>query len=141
MGLRGPQPRAFRSLAKGNGKAPKMPKHLDAEGKQTWRALVKSLREMGLLGDTDVALMTLYCDTWGEYLKARQMVAKTGDVLANKVKGTMYMSPYVALEAMYKNQLIKCLQELGLSPRSRAALHVDNGGVKHNPLSEFGIVG
>lgn len=141
MGLRGPQPRNFQCHAKGNGRAPKMPKHLDAEGKKTWRALVKSLREMGLLGDTDTALMVLYCDTWSAYLAAKEDVRTYGSVLANEDKKTFYMSPYIQLEAMYKNQLIKCLQELGLSPRSRAALHVDNTGSKSDPLSEFGIVG
>jgi P27 family predicted phage terminase small subunit len=170
MGIRGPKPKpAAKKRADGNpGKRPlkqepvatpgepEMPAHLDAVARETWEWLCVTLRKMDLLFRSDVAVMTLYCDTWSEYLEARRSVQKYGSVIASKSKtksrqedgvvvesttaGQPYMSPYVSLESMLKKQLMQCLAELGLSPTSRARLHVERIG-DADPLAEFGICG
>lgn len=154
MGIRGPKPKpAAKKRAEGNpGKRPlkqepvatpgepEMPAHLDAVARETWEWLCLTLRKMDLLFRSDVAVMTLYCDTWSEYLAARRNVQKYGSVIASQSTNQPYMSPYVSLESMLKKQLMQCLAELGLSPTSRARLHVERIG-DADPLAEFGICG
>lgn len=155
MGTPGPKPKpAARKRLEGNrGKrklndrepsppagSPEMPPHLDAASQEAWRWLCGILKGMGLLFTSDVAVMTLYCDTWAEYVAARKAVQKYGSVIPSKSTGQPYMSPYVTLESMLKKQLMSCLSELGLSPTSRARLHVERTK-ESDPLAEFGIVG
>ncbi len=154
MATRGPKPKpAERKRLEGNrGKrklnnepkppagAPDMPGHLDTKGQEAWRWLCGILEGMGLLVKSDIAVMTLYCDTWSEYIEARHNVQKYGSVLASKKTGTAYLSPHISLESMLKKQLMSCLMELGLSPTSRARLNI-TAATEDDPLKNFGIAG
>jgi P27 family predicted phage terminase small subunit len=116
-----------------------MPQHFDAEGKKAWRWLVKTLRGMAILAASDVALMTLYCDSWSQYIAIRSELAAKGVsqfILHCKVKGTFYRNPLVDTEAMLKKQLMMCLTELGLSPISRARLQV-RPQESNDPMAEL----
>lgn len=102
---------------------PDMPEHLNETGREAWLWLSEMLGVMGLLAESDRAIMSLYCDTWSEYVDAREKVNTYGMVLLSK-GGVPYMSPYMMAESMLKKQLTQYLGELGLSPSSRSRLHV-----------------
>ena len=131
---------------KPNAKAPNMPKHLDGEAAKAWRWLVRELRAMRLLASSDLALMTIYCDTWGQYVAIRAQLAKQGVaqfILQSKRTGkdgversTFYRNPLVDTESMLKKQLVTCLSEMGLSPVSRARLQVKKGEAA-DPMAEL----
>ena len=110
------------------GHAPTIPAHLDEESKKAWRWLVKTLREMNILAVSDVAIMTLYSDVWGQYVAVRRKLAPLGEhqFIAKSTKGVFYMNPLLNVEAMLKKQLMQCLRELGLSPSARSGLSVNS---------------
>lgn len=69
--------------------------------------------------------MTLYCETWAEYVKARHEVEKYGFVMISPKTGSPFVNTLRNVEAMLKKQLLQYLSELGLSPTSRTRLHAE----------------
>ena len=152
MATRGrkPKPAAQKKLAGNPGRrplrdepkpmpgAPSEPSHLTVAGKEAWVWLCVQLDIMGTLAQSDVALMTMYCDTWSEYCMVRKQVSKMGmaGIVITSEKGTLYINPLLNAEAMLKKQLMAQLSELGLSPISRARLTTQKTE-KENPKDRF----
>ena len=105
--------------------APEMPAHLEKVGKEAWLWLCAQLHTMGILATSDVAIMTLYCDTWTEYVMVRTRINEmgiAGMLLTSAKTGSIYVNPLMNIESTLKKQLMSCLAELGLSPTARARL-------------------
>jgi len=81
---------------------------------------------MRILGRSDVAIITLYCDTWSQYVAARKTLISLGPggVLLKGEKGGYYLNPLCNHESALDKRLRGCIAELGLSPSSRTRLHV-----------------
>jgi P27 family predicted phage terminase small subunit len=151
MGLRGPKPKpsALEQLQGYPGHrpandaepqppdgAPDMPEHLSDVAKQEWNWLVEMLAQMNILKQSDRAIMTLYCDTWAEYIEVRHNVEKYGMVIPNKDKTTIYQSPYINVESMLKKQLESYLAGLGLSPSSRTRIRTNGTEEESDPITD-----
>jgi len=124
--------------------APPMPEHLDAEGRKAWEWLTGELEQMRILARSDVAIMTLYCDTWSQYVGARKQLGPLGPAgfVLRSEKGGFYINPLLNVEASLKKQLAGYLSELGLSPSSRTRLHVQPAKeVTEGKARFFGVVG
>ena len=134
---RKPKPTAMKQLAGNPGKrrlnhneprpepeAPDQPEHLNDEASDTWGWLCKTLGDLRLLANSDVAIMTLYCESWAEYIKVRKDVEEYGFIMVSPKTGNPFVNPLVNIEASLRKQLHQCLSELGLSPTSRARLSV-----------------
>ena len=106
-------------------KAPNAPEHLNDEARKAWGWLCGTLKRLGLLAHSDLAIMALYCETWAEYIKVRREVDEFGFILTSPQTGNPFVNPLVNIEAMLKKQLLQYLSELGLSPTSRTRLHAD----------------
>jgi len=104
--------------------APPMPEHLSQAGRDAWAWLCEVLGGMGILASSDVAIMTLYCDTWSQYVEVRgQQASKgVGQFLASSEKG-LYIHPLLGVESMLKKQLVSYIGEMGLTATSRVRLH------------------
>ncbi len=102
-----------------DSKQPDRPPHLDKRATETWDWLCDTLDKMGILSSSDVAIMTLYSETWVEYIGARESVTKYGPIMLSKQTGQPYSSPYLNQEAMFKKQLERYSIELGLTPVAR----------------------
>lgn len=121
--------------------APDRPAHLDATAIDAWDWLVKQLGEMNILATSDLAIMTLYCDTWSEYVTVRQNVNKYGMILISPKTQMPFINPHMNAEAMLKKQLLQYLGELGLSPSSRSRLHVEPGMEPEGKSRFFKVAG
>ncbi|HUT92898.1 MAG TPA: phage terminase small subunit P27 family [Thermoguttaceae bacterium] len=101
--------------------APEKPPHLNEDASVVWDWLVGMLGNMGILCQSDVAIMMLYCDTVAEYVKAKRDLNRVNGFVSRSEKtGQYYINPYMSVLAMLKNQLTRYLAELGLSPTSRS---------------------
>jgi len=119
MGKRGPQPqpaelrklrgnpgkRAIPKTPKGEAKLPECPEEL-AELKADWDYYGGILVKLGILCDTDGIAWELLWTTWDNYLKARGI----GDI---------------GLQLRVAHALLPILDRFGMSPSSRASLHID----------------
>jgi P27 family predicted phage terminase small subunit len=132
---RKPKPIAIKKLAGNPGKrplgdvpppvpdyTPRVPRHLNEAGKREWRRMVKLLLELGLYTKMDRAALAMYCQAWGRWVEAEQMVMKSGEVLRSKKTGNFYQNPWFAVANRAWGQLQKMLSHFGLSPVERSRL-------------------
>ena len=102
---------------------PRCPSHLAPEAKREWKRTAPKLAAAGILTELDRAVLSAYCEAWGNYVQASQQVQKYGSVLPSP-NGSVFQSPYINVLSMAMKQLREFASELGMSPSSRSQLHV-----------------
>ena len=114
-----PQPRQPTRL-------PRVPRHLNKEGKREWRRIVRELRGIGLYTVVDRAALAMYCQAWGRWVEAERMLAETG-LVDKTTHGNVIQNPYLGIANRAWEQLRKMLPEFGLTPASRSRIEVKPG--------------
>ena len=100
---------------------PSAPAHLSAMAKTEWRRTGHLLMEAGLFADLDQRALAAYCTTYARWVEAEEQVQKFGTVI--KVpSGFLVQSPYVAISNKALEQMVRMLQEFGMTPASRTRL-------------------
>ena len=118
--------------------APEKPAHFNEDASVWWDWLVDMLGQMGILAQSDVAIMTLYCDTAAEYITAKRDLNRIGGFVSKSEKtGQYYINPYVNVLAMLKKQLLCYLAELGFSPTSRSRVKRNSPASGADPITEL----
>ena len=92
---------------------------------EIWEETVDILQETGILSRTDTHLLTNYCITYAEWLKAAEWVQENGHTTPDG-KTAPQSAAMIKLAAQHK----ALIPELGLSPSGRARLSVAGGTVK-----------
>ena len=152
MGRRGPKPsptavKKVRGDRRINQDEPVMPAampdcpdHLTGEARVEWDRQCEMLYECGILTEADRAILTVYCDAWGQYVEASNDLRKYGRMLVSK-EGTPYQSPAFNI-AVRLWKLVQTLSaEIGATPTSRngvtAVKPVGNADDKADDKAEF----
>lgn len=105
---------------------PYVPRHLNEHAKKEWRRVVKILMEIGLYTEVDRAALAMYCQAWGRWVEAEEMLVETGgEILASEETGNFYQNPWYHVANKAWEQMRKVLAEFGLSPSSRSRLQVE----------------
>jgi len=78
----------------------------------------------GVLTAADRVILALYCEAWDRYLRAVDMVKKTGDIIKSP-DGGLYQNPYLSVLNRASEQIAKYGSLLGLDPSSRSRISVD----------------
>jgi P27 family predicted phage terminase small subunit len=99
---------------------PDCPAHLNATAKAVWAELVDVLGGVGLLTAADRGVMTLYCQAFASWLKAKAKVDEQGAVL--DFKGKLYRNPWALQANESLLAVMKTGSLLGLDPASRTKL-------------------
>lgn len=133
MGLRGPPPTPTvilkargsrladqrRGEPKPDVEKPTCPPWLGKEAKAEWKRQVKQLERMGLIAQVDRALLTSYCEAWGEFVALAAEVEK-------QVKEIGYAAVIgqglMAAKNKAAERVLKIAQQFGFSPSSRTRL-------------------
>ena len=125
-----PKPRA--------DKAPSCPRDLTADAKKVWRKLVPELRALGLLTVLDGELLSVYCQTYADWLHYRKQIVQYGDMqIIRNDDGTpkyMQQSPYVGMANRAVAILKSYAAEFGFSPASRTRISVMPPEVEKDPF-------
>lgn len=109
---------------------PTMPAHLEGMAAEAWDNIEKVMRTAGLWSATYQVTVELYCETYANYREAVTMVKKFHQAFTFQDKDghlqTRRNAHSVELHK-YKEETLKLLTELGLTPssRSRIALQKD----------------
>ena len=128
--MRGPAPTPTKILdARGSWRAktrsgepkaalgkPTCPKSLGKEAKAEWRRVVKHLEAMGLLAQTDRAMLTAYCEAWGEFVETLEAIKKAPSFVEAIEWGLLKAKNDAA------KRILQFAQHFGLSPAARARL-------------------
>ena len=108
---------------------PTKPEHLEGMASEAWDSIEKVMRTAGLWSATYQVTIELYCETYANYRMAVQIVKKHGQAFAWDEGGKLKTSrnPFSVELHKYKEETLKLLTELGLTPssRSRIALQKD----------------
>lgn len=108
----------------------KPPKWLGKIAKNEFNYVVKQTETIDLLNNLDLHALTIYANTYEEYVKVSQRIAEDGPIVdTNKASDTvMGAHPlYVKQEKLLQSMRL-LMNDLGLSPtaRSKISLHLSN---------------
>ena len=152
MGRRGPHPdplsgrtaRGLNSLAgrnvvhlpvRGLGKA-KMPSWMNREEKKVWRRLAPELERRGLLTGLDVAAFASLCTAFVVVRELGAIVARDGLTVTDR-RGRVSSHPAIREKMKWEKEVLCWLKEFGLTPNSRARLHLPPDPDLEDPKNEF----
>jgi P27 family predicted phage terminase small subunit len=94
------------------------PPELGPVAKKEWKRIVPELIERDLLQSLDMAVVSLYCSAYAEWLAASDAIQKYGAIIKTP-SGYPVQSPYVAIANYQGSVMRRCADELCLSPASR----------------------
>ena len=81
------------------------------------------LRAARLITQLDMAPLAAYCDAWGEYVQAREQIAKPaaegGGFMVKTPNDYEVQSPWVAIANKAFERMLKVGVEFGLTPSAR----------------------
>lgn len=120
--------------------APPMPSHMEGVASETWDSVCEHLDQMGILAQSDVVILTLYCDTWALYLQAGQQVREEG-INCISEKGGKYMNPSLSARSALAKQAATYAAELGLTISSRSRIHATPKKATNEKTKGFNVVG
>ena len=107
-------------------RTPPAPRDLGEVGKREWRRLAKELVALGLLTTVDLTAFRLYVDAFEVYVDARANIKQYGSIIPSP-KGFLMTSPYVHLANKSMAQMVKLMQEFGMTPSARTGVEVQAG--------------
>ena len=117
-------------------KAPPVPKGLGSDGKREWKRLAKELVSLGLLTNVDITAFRIYCDAYETYKDARRNIKLYGSILPSP-NGFLMTSPYVHLANKSMSQMVKLMQEFGMTPSARTRVEVEGKSSDEDEVKEF----
>lgn len=116
--------------------APVMPEFLSHEARQEWNRIVPILDEMNILKTSDLALLASYCQEYGNYVIAQNMIFETGGSVIETVShsGSIIMkkNPWLTASNEAYDRMNKAGARLGLSPSDRTGVRVSPKSPKGN---------
>ncbi|MGD9935306.1 MAG: phage terminase small subunit P27 family [Dehalococcoidia bacterium] len=104
-------------------RVPAAPRHLSDEAKREWHRVGRQLADAGLVTALDRAALAAYCQAWGRWVEAEELLKRHG-MLVKSPNGYPMMSPYLNVANRAMEQMRLLLTEFGMSPSSRSRVSV-----------------
>lgn len=85
--------------------------------------LIKELKEVDLVNNVDVDLLSVYSNCWSNYVRSTKILAMQDLVEEQENKNGMIVkvqNPYIKTQNVYSDKLIKLSSLFGLSPADRS---------------------
>lgn len=115
---------------------PPAPHHLSAHAREEWNRMSPLLEDMGLIAEADRVAFSMYCQAWGDHVKAEYMIRKHGHV-EKTTNGNVIQSPWVGISNKAKLIAHKFLVEFGLTPASRSKVNSTPKETKKDSKERF----
>jgi len=96
----------------------------DPGARAEWEATAPRLHRVGLLTEVDLDALTLYCATFARWKAAERHLQAHGLTVMVGKKKQPIVSPYLVISMKAQAQCRALLIEFGLTPVSRARVHV-----------------
>lgn len=107
---------------------PWRPDHLSDAAVKEWDRAAEILLPIGLLTEADCAQFAVYCQAWGRWVEAEELLKKHGIIVRAPNTGFPMQSPILAIANRAMEQLQHALIEFGMSPASRAKVSASKRG-------------
>lgn len=106
---------------------PECPEHLNPAARAEWCRIVPELVKAGLLAVIDRAALALYCQAFARWQLAEEKIAELAakdpdgaGLVCAATNGFKQLTQWNVVSNRAQEQLLKYLQEFGLSPSTRA---------------------
>lgn len=107
------------------GKAYKTPSYIASKEVDAYmKKVVKSLKEKGLYDDTDTMILDTLAMNYNLLLESYEHLMSEGMTATDRY-GRVIPNAYIEIKKTAENQLNKCIQQLGLSAKSRKQIKAD----------------
>ena len=106
---------------------PTMPAHLKGYAAAAWDDIEVVMRAASLWSVTYQVTIELYCETYANYRLALERVEQTGQAIVTQDKDgqpNVRRNPFSVELHKYKEETMKLLTELGLTPSSRSRVTI-----------------
>ena len=97
-----------------------------ADAKKIWAGLLPALAQSGVLQETDLQLMTRYCQMWGKWVEVEGMLSNIEAVgrpiekyITVTTNGNVIQNPLIGISNMLSDKLLQLEREMGLTPLAR----------------------
>jgi len=111
---------------------PPIPTWLSEDGQKAFSELSNLLHDMSVLTQADEFALTLLCDAYSEYKKAKEVVNELGatmEVTSREGNSKSVIRPEVQIANQSFVRVFQLLKEFGLTPSSRAKVNaIENQG-------------
>jgi len=105
---------------------PPIPTWLSEDGQKAFSELSNLLHDMSVLTQADELALTLLCDAYSEYKKAKEVVNQLGatmEVTSREGNSKSVIRPEVQIANQSFVRVFQLLKEFGLTPSSRAKVN------------------
>ncbi len=107
---------------------PDCPEHITGKAADEWQLMCDILAELNILSSVDTTALGIYCQTYGEYLKAVDMCERYGAWQVTQGKDGGVMTKRHEWDRVRERNAEACrkwLIEFGLTPSSRSRVHAN----------------
>ena len=115
---------------------PSCPTELSDTVKVEWGRISKELNKLGLITEIDRAALTGYCDAYGRWADASEVLKKTGLIIKSPVQGVPMQNPVLPIINKALAEMKGFLTEFGMTPSSRTRVSVPKQKPK-NPYDDI----
>jgi len=105
---------------------PPIPTWLSEDGQKAFSDLSNLLYDMSVLTEADCLSLTLLCDSYSEYKKAKEVINEFGstmEVVSREGNSKSVIRPEVQIANQSFVRVFQLLKEFGLTPSSRAKVN------------------
>lgn len=105
---------------------PPIPTWLSEDGQKAFAELSVLLHDMSVLTQADELALTLLCDAYSEYKKAKEIVNELGatvEVMSREGNSKPTIRPEIQIANQSFVRVFQLLKEFGLTPSSRAKVN------------------
>lgn len=105
-------------------KLPNPPSSLGKEGKSRWKIEGAKMMDKGILAETDLPALEVYCSAWDEVRHCEKVLAEQGEYFFRD-NGTMSAHPAIRRKGEAQDRIRAYQREFGMTPSSRTGVKVE----------------
>jgi P27 family predicted phage terminase small subunit len=120
---------------------PDPPPELSAEALAEWQRIAPRLMAAGMLTTIDRAALAAYCQAYGAWIMAEQVLATfptDAQRLVIRTKaGNLIHNPLFSIASKARSDMVRFAAEFGMTPSGRSRVHANYHDKAADPADEF----
>lgn len=109
---------------------PAAPTWLTAEAKAEWKRVTPELERLGMLAFLDRAVLTIYCDSWSQFVAATKTLRKEEAVVDDKAHTGVKKHPAWMIRRQAAAEVMAAADKMGLSKSARDRMKAPEADVR-----------
>ena len=119
-----------------SSEVPESPSFLSRYAKKEWKRIAPIVHKNGLLTDADINMLAGYCQAYHRWVECEKHIRAHGYTVVTD-KGNIIQRPEVGIANKAMKEMRDFGKEFGLTPSSRANLHIEKQEEQEDPFMTF----